>query len=244
MPTQEITSLRHPLVSRWLLLRRERPFREEQKAVFVVGETVVRELAQKFPILSLVTTEPTSAIRAKEHYLVTSEILKKISGLGEPDGFAAEIALPQSQNLRSKKSLLVLDQLTDPGNVGTLLRTALAFGWEGVITTPGTVDLFNDKALRAARGATFQIPYMHQSHDELLEWISEKNPFLADTNGVALDQLRTPGPCSLILSSEAHGPQNWIKERAKKVSIPMQEAVESLNVACAGAILLYAMRPQ
>ena len=244
MLPKTITSLQHPLVSHWLLLRKERPFREEKKEVLIAGETLVRELSPELELLSLITDEPVKGIRAKEHYLVTPEILKKITGLGQPDGFAAVVALPQSQDLRTKKSLLVLDQLADPGNIGTLLRTALALGWEGIVTTPGTVDLFNDKAIRAARGATFRLPYMHQSQEELALWLGEKNPILADIDGECLDRVALPSPVTLILSSEAHGPQSWAEKIAQKVSIPMQGSVESLNVASAGAILLYALRPR
>ena len=239
MQPKEIGSLKHPLVSYWLALRKERLLREEEKKVLIMGEAMVREMA---PHEILITIEPVSGIRAQEHYIITPEILKKITGLEQPDGFAALVPLPPPEDLRSKKSLLILDQLADPGNAGTLLRTALALGWEGVVTTPGTVDLFNDKALRAARGATFQIPYMHQSHDELGGWIGKRTLYLADLEGARLDSVTHSGPLALILSSEAHGPKSW--EMAQKISIPMHAGVESLNVASAGAILLYALRPR
>ena len=242
MNTKEIVSLKHPLISHWLSLRKERSFREQEKAVLIMGEAMVRELSLEIPLLSLITTNPVSSIRAKEHYLVTPEILKKITGLEQPDGFAAIAPLPQIEDLRSKNYILILDQLADPGNAGTLLRTALALGWEGVVTTTGTVDLFNDKALRAARGATFRLPLMHQSHEQLSEWIGEKNLFVADVDGEPLNQMKVSPPVSLILSSEAHGPQIWAEKLAKKISIPMQNSVESLNVSSAGSILLYALR--
>lgn len=239
MLPKNITSLQHPLVSHWNFLRKERPVREQEKQVLITGETLVRELADQ--IVALISTDEKPILRAKEHFIVTPEILKKITGLEQPDGVAAIAKLPEPQNLREKNAILVLDQLADPGNVGTLIRTALAFGWEGVITTPGTVDLFNDKALRAARGATFRLPYMQMSQEELTQTVQGKNPLLADTEGTSLDEVARVPPAVLILSSEAHGPQSWTRG-IRKVSIPMR-GIESLNVGVAGAILLYSLRP-
>lgn len=244
MLPKTITSLQHPLVSRWIFLRKERALREQEQEVLVTGETLIRELSHEIPLLSLITTEKGAVFPAKESYIVTPEILKKITGISQNDAVAAIFPLPPPQDLRSKKSLLILDQLADPGNVGTLVRTALAFGWQGIVTTSGTVDLFNDKALRAARGATFHLPYMHQSPEELVEWLQEKNPYLAHTKGPSFDTCLSSQPATLILSSEAHGPKSWAQKIAKTISIPMHRNVESLNVASAGAILLYAMRPQ
>lgn len=233
MLAKTITSLQHPLVGYWLSLRKERAFRKKEGQVLVTGERLIRELAPDFP-LTLLTSSPCS-IPAQEHYVVTPGILKKITGLEEPDGFAAVLPLPSPQNLHSCKHLLILDRLADPGNVGTLLRTARALGWEGVVITPGTADLFNDKALRAAKGATFHLPYMESE-----ELDSFSQPLLADLTGTPLDQY-PPAPCSLILSSEAHGPRSL---SCPRISIPMHPGMESLNVAAAGAILLYALRPR
>jgi TrmH family RNA methyltransferase len=233
MVPKKITSLQHPLIQHWVQLRLDRAYREETQRVLIVGEKMVRE--QKIEIL--VSVEP-SDIRASDHYLVSEAILKKITGLSQSDGFAAIVHLPPPQDLRQKKFLVILDQITDPGNLGTLLRTALALGWEGVIVTPGTVDLFNDKVLRAAKGAHFHLPYARMTVEEIAEM--KVNLYTADLKGDALDEVHFKGPRALILSNEAHGPRNWV---SKKLTIPMNEQVESLNVATSGAILLYAMRP-
>jgi len=248
MLTKTITSLQHPIVKHWFLLRSERSYREDAQRLLLVGEKMIRELSEEIPILALATVNPTDEIPAKEKYLITDSILKKITGLEHPDGFAAEVLLPPPQNLLSKKFLVIFDQISDPGNLGTLLRTALALNWEGaILTTPGTVDLFNDKALRAGKGAPFRLPYARLPVEEVSRWIQEKQvaAITADTEGSPLDQILAPKPpIALILSNEAQGPGLWTEKIAQKVTIPMNRSVESLNVAASGAILLYAMRPK
>ena len=199
---------------------------------------MVREL----PIDHLIALEEVPGTLAKETTLVSEAILKKITGLNQPDGFAAEIQLPQPQDLRDKEFLVILDRIADPGNLGTLLRTALALNWEGVIVTPGTVDLFNDKVLRAAKGAHFHLPYARLSIEEIAAL--KLHFYTADLEGDPLGTTPFQTPSALILSSEGHGPGSWSEGRARKITIPMNPHVESLNVAASGAILLYAMRPQ
>jgi RNA methyltransferase, TrmH family len=237
MVTKKITSLQHSLVKHWIALREKRSYREETQRVLISGEKMVRELQTKV----IISLEPNS-LAADERYLVTESVLKKITGLEHPDGFAAEVSLPAPQNLDSKKFLVILDQIADPGNLGTLLRTALALGWEGVILTPGTVDLFNDKALRAAKGATFSLPYARLTTEEISKL--NRHFFTADLEGKALPAATFKPPVALILSNEGRGPGSWSSSIAQKITIPMRAQVESLNVAVSGAILLYAMRPQ
>lgn len=196
-------------------------------------------MARELSLEVLITSDPASNIQAKEHYLVTEAILKKVTGFSTP--VAAEIALPEPQDLSKKQFLLILDQIGDPGNLGTLLRTALALKWDGVILTPGTVDLFNDKAIRAAKGATFHLPFARMTIEEISKL--KLQFFTADLHGSPLRTTTFKPPLALILSHEGRGPGSWSEKLAKKVTIPMSNQVESLNVATSGAILLYEMRP-
>lgn len=233
MLTKKIDSLQHPLVKRWVKLRTERSYREETQSVLVVGKKIVNEISTK----AIISTTPGP----KVDYLVTEEILKKITGLHQPDGLAAEAVLPRPQLLLGLKSILILDQIADPGNLGTLLRTALALNWEGIIVTPNTVDLFNDKALRAAKGATFRLPYACMTHEEISDFLRKNGitAFTADIEGEVLGRVPFKSPIALVLSNESKGPSHSI---GQKITIPMSDKTESLNVASAGAILLYEMR--
>ena len=214
--------------------------RKEAKLVLISGRKIVEEFSS--PIRTLIALGPEAQIKADEKIVVSPEILKKITGFEERDGIAAVVDLPKEASLEGKQYLLVLDQLADPGNLGTLLRTALALGWEGVIVTPGTVDLFNDKALRAGRGATFRLPFAEKTEAELEQFLAKRTVLVADLSGEPLEKVAVRLPVALVLSNEAKGPKFWARNMGKKVSIPMQEGVESLNVAVAGAIFLHGIK--
>lgn len=207
------------------------------------------------PLKTLITLDLNKPIEAQERIIVSEAIFKKITSLEESDGYAAVVDMPEpTADLSQTKRLLILDQIADPGNLGTLLRTAFAFGWDGVIATPGTVDFFNDKALRAAKGATFRLPYCWRPPEEIafLLKVENRQAFLADMKGTPLGQGPFSPPLALILSHEAKGIRSWAEELtsqshaadrlAKKIALPMERGAESLNVASAGAIFLYTMR--
>ena len=238
---KKITSLHHSQVFHWTQLLKKRAYRQENGTVLVSGKRLILELAQKRPLHALMTVDKAPEIWAENRFLVTESILKRITGLEAPDGYAAELDLPPPQDLSHCKRLLVLDGISDPGNLGTLLRTAYALGWEGVVATPGSVDFFNDKALRAAKGATFYLPYAWAPSEEIMTW--KTSFFIADIEGEPLSEVVFHPPFALVLSSETKGPGRWTEILGKKIHIPMQGGAESLNVAAAGAILLYAMRP-
>lgn len=247
MVAKEITSLQHPLVKEAVRLRLNRKEREQSGHILLSGKKMILDLAATYPIDTLFFTEtPTNQLRAKTVFRVSSEVLKKICGLEEKEGLAAIVPMPAPQSLSEKTHLLILDQISDPGNLGTLWRTALALGWGGIWLTPGTVDPFNDKALRAAKGATFHLPYERVTPSQVKQWLNTKKAtlFTADLEGTPLfDVDFKTEPLALLLSNEGKGPSNWSSSFSKKVTIPMTGTIESLNVASAGAIFLYAMRP-
>ncbi|MBS0615292.1 MAG: RNA methyltransferase [Verrucomicrobia bacterium] len=237
MIPRKITSLQHPLVKRLVKIRLDKEARQQEKSVLVVGLKMVEELS---PVKTLIIDRPYPQLSGRQVFEATPEILKKITGLSSPEGVAAEVDLPSDADLSSAHYLLVLDGVSDPGNVGTLLRTALALGWEGVFLTPGSADPFNEKALRAAKGATFRLPLCHGTVEELKAMWKGKF-YVADLQGSA-PAAATP-PLALILGSEAHGPSQELKKIATSVSIPMPGSMESLNVAIAGGILMYILSP-
>lgn len=242
----EISSLQHPLVKKWVKLRSEKEAREEHRSVLLTGEKMIRDLAKKISLQALISERPAPEITAQERYVVNADILRKITGVASPDGFAAVAALPKPQSLADKQRIVVLDRIADPGNLGTILRTALAMNWDGVLFTPQTVDPFNDKALRASKGALFFLPFAWEALEEGASFLQKagSHAYVADLEGLPLSEVSAHPPFALILSNEGAGPSGWAEKVAMKISIPMHNDVESLNVAASGAILLYAMRPK
>lgn len=227
MLPDEIRSVQHPLVKEWVRLRTDRSVREAKQQVLVVGQTLCEEIPLQVRI---------SAHEGLGDVLVSDAVMKKITGLETPDGFAGIAEMPKFADLTRARRILVLDRVADPGNLGTLLRTALALGWEGAWLMPGTCDPFNDKALRAARGATFRLPLAPQTADGLKAWGGKV--LVADLEGEAADRVALNEPIALVLSHEGQGANRTL---GTPVSIPIRN-IESLNVSAAGAILLYLLR--
>lgn len=239
---QKLTSLTHPLVKHWVALRKSKEARNECKTALLCGINLIRDLASSHAFKTVIVEEgyePPFALRYERHYVCTAEMLKKITGLAEPQPLAAEIDLPSEKDLKDTHFLLVLDGIADPGNLGTLLRTALALRWEGVFLTPESCDPFNEKALRAAKGATFKIPIQRGSWHVLEALLGTRLLLAADVAGQPLGTVRAQPPLALALGNEAKGLSPQILSKAKRVAIPMHTGMESLNVACAGAILMY-----
>lgn len=243
MVSKKLTGLQHPFVKYIVSLRKEREFRRAEGKIFVMGTKMVEELIRsKTPIQTLIVGEDADiSLKASETILVTKEILKKMTGLAQPESVAAIISFPPFQNLSHASRLLVLDGVSDPGNVGTVIRTALALGWDGVYLLENTCDPFNEKALRAAKGATFRLPLAQGTWSDFLSMVTEKNlnVFVADTIGTDVKKCSPYSPLALILSRESQGPRKEATELFQKITIPMSGQMESLNVASAGAILIY-----
>ena len=142
--------------------------------------------------------------------------------------------------------LLVLDALQDPGNVGTILRTAAALGAAATIALPGTVDLWNAKVVRGAMGALFNHACMTATWDELDAFRTRAGVALwvADADGAPLNTVPAPARVALVVGNEGAGVSPEARGRAERtIALPISSTVESLNVAVAAGILLYELRP-
>jgi TrmH family RNA methyltransferase len=163
-----------------------------------------------------------------------------ISDTETPQGILA-VLKQQTLPIRENPSFLVIaDQIRGPGNMGTLLRTAEAAGADGIVLTPGTVDVFTPKVVRAGMGAHFYLPIHHLSWREIALKTEGMPVFLADAEAdTSLWDVNLVQPCALLIGGEAFGASSRGQELAtKRVTIPMQGRAESLNAAIAAGILI------
>lgn len=240
-----ISSLQNPMIKHFVHLRQNSDYRQEHGTLVIEGAKLVNELADKAKtiLVSKVHLVPKNVPQTKI-VLVSEQVMQKASGMVNPEGILAEVALPAQETLQNKKWLIALDGINDPGNLGTLLRTALALGWEGAFILPDTCDPFNEKALRASRGAVFRLPLRSGTWQELQEMITLNalTPIVADVNGHSLDEFELKEKILLVLSNEARGPSEEAKKACQAVTIPMPGEMESLNVSVAGGIMMYKLR--
>lgn len=237
----QIKSLQHPIVKHCVSLRNDPSYRRDSGSFLIVGKKELMECPPHIKILKVFSLDHSLPISCPaEHYIVSQEILKKITGLGEPQPYVAEIAIPK---LKPEKieHLLICESISDPGNLGTLLRSALGFGFDAVFLLENCVDPFNDKVVRAAKGALFHLPILFGNWEQLLELRETYHLHLyqADMHGTPVDKATISLPMGLILGNEAKGTSLQAKSKAEGLSIPMSGKTESLNVAIAGSILMF-----
>lgn len=233
---KKIESLQHPLVKHLVNLRQDRAYRYEQQRVFVEGKNMIKELKGAIRLFSI----DDFPIDAEEKIVVSPAVMQKISGVKTPEGLIAEVEMPKNSSLLEKRFLLAIDGIGDPGNLGTLLRTALALGWEGAFILEGSCDPYNEKALRAAKGATFRLPLCQGTWDMVLQ--SPLPRYVADLEGESLYEYKPQEGALLVLSRESAGASDKALSLCRKITIPMSGEMESLNAGVAGGILMYAMR--
>lgn len=251
----ELSDARRRLVAR---LHRRRT-REREGLVLVegvrsVGEAFAAGAEIRFAVVSPrgVRFDTVGLIegfhaRGTEIVEVDDDRFTDLADTETPQGILAVCAQPLCEPERlitSSARLLVLDGVQDPGNLGTLVRTAAAFDLGGVLALDGTVDPWNPRAVRASAGTAFRLPIATASWDDVGPiFASAGTPlWYADADGPPVPD-RAPGPpWALVVGSEGSGVRPEVRGAAQRgVSVPMPGGTESLNAGIAGAILLYAM---
>ena len=175
------------------------------------------------------------------HSALATETPQPIAALVEPPDWS----WPHILDARRKGAalILVLAGIQDPGNLGTILRSAEAFGADGVVSLPGTVSAWNPKAVRASAGSVFRIPLLAVSERECLEELHEAGvKILATTVHAAqpAELVDMAGPVALIIGNEGNGVADDLAAKADaRITIPCPGPVESLNAAVAASVLLY-----
>ena len=173
-----------------------------------------------------------------ECYKVNDEILKKLAASENPEGvvFVCEQLKPRKDKTDYHK-IVYLDQINDPGNLGTILRTAVAFNYDAVILSKSSVDLYNEKVIAASKGAIFLVDAFY---DDINNYTDGREVIVsALDDAVPLSVCKKPKDFVLVLGNESHGVSPEIINIANTVvKIEMNDAIDSLNVAIAGGILM------
>jgi len=220
------------------------------------GALVAPELSRTARGAALVVELERHAVPVEE---ASSRTLVQLADTDTPQGIVAVVEprkwTADDLALGAAGVALVIDGVQDPGNVGTLIRTAHALGAAGTVVLRGTADTLNPKALRAAMGATFRHPVVSFDDDAFIAWARARGVTLwaAAADGLPLHRALPPGgkgkgeggrveegPIAVIVGSEGTGIRPQLNAvAAKRVAIPLAQGAESLNVAVAAGILIY-----
>ena len=177
-----------------------------------------------------------------EVFDVSDAVMKEMSNTETPQGILAVVPFIELPMPPQLEFVLILDSVRDPGNVGTILRSARAAGVDVVFFAPNTADPYNDKVVRAAMGAHFAVPFRIASWEQIAQAVrSVLRIYLADAHGdVVYSQANWSRPVALVVGGEAEGASDAAKRIATaRVSIPMRGGAESLNAAMATTVLLF-----
>jgi RNA methyltransferase, TrmH family len=243
---------------------RRRKARERQQLFVSEGVRAVEELLRASPGMriegALVTRDAEASPRVLELCRALEERDVSVSVVSDvefasaadtesPQGILAIAHVPahtlEDVTKTGFRRLLVLDAIQDPGNVGTILRTAAALSVTATIALPGTVDLWNAKVVRSGMGAHFHHLTLSSTWDELDSFRAMHHVALwgADAAGEAVETVRAPEHLALVVGNEGSGLTALTRDRVDRVvALPMVSAVDSLNVAVATGIFLYLLR--
>jgi TrmH family RNA methyltransferase len=252
----EIVSTQNPRVKEWTQLL-ERRGRDKQGKFLIEGFHLVEEALKAGAAVSTIVYgldkgKPAALFAAAQDRIewigVSPAVLEKCSDTQTPQGIFAVVDKP---NLRGedfwltglRDLVVVVDGVQDPGNLGTVIRSADAVGAGGVLLGAGTVDVYNPKTIRSTMGSLFHLPILEGDLLQILPRVKAEGIQLVTTSLQAQQtcyETDLSKPTWIILGSEAKGVSPEVAAEADvKVIIPMQGLAESLNVAMAGTVLLF-----
>lgn len=245
-----ITSTSNPKIKQVALLRDKARARREEGAYVVEGLRMFREIPagdvrEVYVTQDFYNKNESLCSTYKDLQVVSDKVFEKIADTVTPQGVVAVVSMKETslEDVLKGDFLLFLENIQDPGNLGTLFRTAEGAGVKGIIISKGSADIYNPKVIRSTMGSIFRMPYIYV--EDIASVISKEasnmNIYAAALEGAKdYTTVSYTGRCGILIGNEGNGLKNeTIKAAGKSVYIPMQGSVESLNASISGAILMY-----
>ena len=230
----KITSLQNDHVKYWNSLK-DKKFRDKERRFLVEGNHLIKEAQKQNLVLETISTVDEDA-----DFFVTEEIMKKISTQTTISKSAAVVRFIPEDSISG--NVMVLDGIQDPGNLGTIIRSCIAFGFTNIILGNTSVDLYNPKVIRATEGMIFHINVLRRNLVEFIPSLKKLGYKIVGTDVVNGSNIKVIDKenIALVLGNEGNGVSNEVKSLCDSfVYIKMNNACESLNVGVAASILMY-----
>lgn len=248
---QRIDSLQNNRVKTWKKLKTKKG-RDKEQAFLIEGEHLIEEaLKSNAEVSTIIVNETRNSLPFAAGDIpiiqVSKQVFREISDTDTPQGIIAVCQKPKETTLSySEGKFLLLDEVQDPGNVGTMIRTADCAGFDAVILGNGCADLYNPKTIRATQGSLFHLPIFQQDLQDAIQRFREKQIYVY---GTALKQatdyreIKKQSSFALLVGNEGAGVKKQYLELCdEKLYIPIYGKAESLNVAIAAGILMYSLQ--
>lgn len=227
-----IESCNNQLIKKYSKLK-DKKYRELYNMFIVEGKHLVDEAIKNANIIDIFSLDGSIGTK------VSSKVMKKLSSL---DTIPSIVAICKKLSTREiKGNILILDDIKDPGNLGTIIRTCVAFNIDTIVASNNTVDLYNSKVIRSSEGMIFNINYIQEDLAIFISKLKGYKILTTDvTKGKDIKLFKSLSKIALIVGNEGSGVKEDIKALSDEyVSIPMSNNCESLNVGVATGILLY-----
>lgn len=246
-----ITSTSNETIKYFISLN-DKKTRMNAKRFIVEGYHLVNEASKTNLLEAIISTDEKELkkINNVKRYLVNDAIINKIATTKNPQNILGIVKMLDHNitNLvpiikENKTKLIMLDDVNDPGNLGTIIRTAAGLGYDGIIMSPNTVDLYNEKVIRSTQGVMFKIPIIKANLQEVIKLLKKEKVFCigtALTNAKDVKHITKKDKFAICLGNEAKGISKEVLDNMdENVRIAMKNDVESLNVSIAAGIIMY-----
>lgn len=254
--TQIITSTKNQFVKQARSLAKKK-FRDDTGLFLVEGTNIIKDMPSTVEVAYLLATEQRRdeverflsqkhandsaelAFAPCEVYYVSEDVMNYVTDTVSPYGICAVCKMPQREFAMPKGNALLLDGVSDPGNLGTILRTATACDFLDIYLLD-TADIYSPKVVRSTLGGLFRVNTYVVDVDMAISLMQNTNSAVLDMGGENILDTKPKAPLLLVAGNEAHGVRDCLKQSAKNTySLPMKNQIESLNVAIATAVAMY-----
>ncbi len=221
-------------------------FRDETGLFVVEGGNIFKDLPADVNVeFLLATTEREAevnkilAFTRTQAYYISDSLMQSLSDTVTPYGMIAVMKMPTPEFSLPNGNAILLDGVSDPGNIGTIIRTAAACDFKNIYLLD-TADPYSPKVVRATLGGLFKVNLVPVTLEQAIYLVENTSSISLDMGGEDLLSTELKAPVTIVAGSEAHGIRDEISQKSKKVlSLPMKNGIESLNVAVATAVALY-----
>lgn len=240
---KEITSLSNPYIKDLSKLK-DKKYLEKSDVFLVEGKHLVEEAYKNGCLKQILSDDELLFIEGVDCVKVTYDIIKKITDTVNPQNIIGLVSKFNNEiDIENIKSVVILDGVSDPGNVGTIIRTAAGLGIDLVVLSNDSVDLYNPKVVRSTQGALFSMKILKCDIKKLIFDIKKIGIKVFGTaldGSIELKKVSKPDKFAIVLGNEAQGVKEEVLDLCdSKVKIDITDKVESLNVAIAGAIVMH-----
>lgn len=241
----EITSKTNSKVKQWMKYHQKK-YRDQDLCFLIEGEHLIEEALEADIVEALMVRKGKDNIFSynKNVYELSDDVMDKLSmNVSKVDYMA--LCKRKEMSISDITRILLLDDVQDPGNLGTLVRTAYSFGFDAIYASKNCVDLYNEKTIRSTQGALFHIPYFQMDLKDAIQMLHDKQFKVLATslrNAKNLSDIRESEKMAIVLGNEGNGVHEEIIGLCDGSIIIEMNAFESLNVAVAGGICMYQFR--